>query len=275
MSNTAVPLPPVRKSGLIWLWLGIALAIAVSGWMAWSAAPKGLQIETVSAGTGKRASQSEAALVELEGKVKDGDVFAPKLPFAMPVSFEELSQGVKLPALVDAIKQMEEGGTYKVTIPAEKTKDMDPPLAGQTLEFTIKLVKALDMKGYEAEKTALIMQQQQAQAANPQAASPVKDSGKIKLETVKAGAGPFPTESDTVTINYVGKLSDGTKFDEGNNVEFPVTGVVPGFSQGLLKMQKGGKYLLTIPPSLGYGTRDTGRIPPNSTLVFEVELIDF
>lgn len=280
MSNSTVPLPPVRKSNLVWLWLGIALAIAVAGGLAWMSAAKASNIETVVAGTGKSAADADAVLIEFEGKIKDGEVFAPKAPFPIPVSFDELSQA-KLPGLVDAIKEMNEGGTYKVTIPATETKDMAPPLGGQALEFTVKLVKAMDKAGYEAEKNALIAQQMQAMGgakgagATPADKPAATNGGKIKIETIKAGSGAKPTDSSTVKVNYVGKLADGTKFDDGQGIDFPVAAVVPGFGQGLKEMQKGGKYKLTIPPELGYGSRASGPIPANSTLVFEVELLDF
>lgn len=92
---------------------------------------------------------------------------------------------------------------------------------------------------------------------------------------VKAGKGPNPTDSDLVLIKYTGRLADGTVFDQQEQAPMPVAGVVPGFSEALKKMQKGGKYKITIPPEKGYGDKATGPIPANSTLYFDVELIDF
>ena len=104
----------------------------------------------------------------------------------------------------------------------------------------------------------------------------------IELTTLKAGSGASPTAADVVLVNYVGRLGNGTEFDRGESVPFPVGGVVPGFSEGLTKMQKGGKYRLEIPSSRAYGANEqrnpqTGAIviPANSDLVFEVELLDF
>ncbi|MFC4294529.1 FKBP-type peptidyl-prolyl cis-trans isomerase [Novosphingobium tardum] len=104
----------------------------------------------------------------------------------------------------------------------------------------------------------------------------------VTVETLAPGAGPMPTKDDVVLINYTGKLADGTVFDKGEKVPLPLEGVVPGFSEGLSKMQKGGKYRLFIPASKGYGAEaqrnpSTGQvvIPANSALEFDVELLDF
>lgn len=98
----------------------------------------------------------------------------------------------------------------------------------------------------------------------------------LGFKTLRAGKGPMPTDTDVALVTYVGKLKDGTVFDQSPQpVPFPVSGVVPGFSQGLKRMQRGGRYQLIIPPQLGYGSKATGPIPANSTLVFDVQLLDF
>lgn len=97
----------------------------------------------------------------------------------------------------------------------------------------------------------------------------------VSVETVTAGEGNSPGESDIVLVNYEGRLTDGTVFDSGERVPFPVNGVVPGFSQALMKMQKGGRYEVFIPAALGYGAQAQGAIPANSDLHFTVDLLDF
>ncbi len=92
---------------------------------------------------------------------------------------------------------------------------------------------------------------------------------------VTAGKGPSPTDGDLVLIKYKGTLGDGTVFDQQEQAPMPVAGVVPGFSEALKKMQKGGSYKIVIPPEKGYGAEAKGPIPANSTLYFDVELIDF
>jgi len=98
---------------------------------------------------------------------------------------------------------------------------------------------------------------------------------QVAVQTVNAGAGASPTVEDVVKINYVGKLRDGKVFDQGQGAVMPVAGVIPGFSRALQQMQKGGKYTVRIPAKLGYGAAGAGPIPPNSDLVFDIDLIDY
>lgn len=104
--------------------------------------------------------------------------------------------------------------------------------------------------------------------------------GKVKVETlgftvVKEGTGPSPAKDDVVLISYVGKLEDGKVFDQSEQAPLGVDQVVPGFSQALQRMKKGGEYHISIPPKLGYGSEARGPIPANSTLKFDVKLLDF
>lgn len=98
----------------------------------------------------------------------------------------------------------------------------------------------------------------------------------LGFSTVKQGKGAKPTDTDVVLVNYKGRLAaDGKEFDAGQRVPFPVEGLVPGFTEGLKLMQKDGSYKLCIPAALGYGAQANERIPANSDLVFDVDLIDF
>jgi FKBP-type peptidyl-prolyl cis-trans isomerase FklB len=101
----------------------------------------------------------------------------------------------------------------------------------------------------------------------------------LQYKVAKEGTGPQPKETDTVTLNYRGTLIDGTEFDSsykrGEPATFPVTGVIKGWTEALLMMKVGSKYQLFIPPNLAYGERAMGPdISPNSTLIFEVELMN-
>ena len=100
---------------------------------------------------------------------------------------------------------------------------------------------------------------------------------KLQTKDLVVGEGKAAKLSDTVTVHYVGTLfSDGTVFDSswegGEPVEFPLDGVVPGFAQGIEGMKVGGRRQIVIPPELGYGAANIPGIPPNSTLVFIVDL---
>ena len=97
----------------------------------------------------------------------------------------------------------------------------------------------------------------------------------VDVDTLVAGKGASPTASDVALINYKGTLPDGKVFDEAKNAVFPLQGVIPGFTKALEQMQKGGKYKVEIPASLGYGDKAAGQIPPNTDLTFEIELLDF
>jgi len=100
----------------------------------------------------------------------------------------------------------------------------------------------------------------------------------LQYEVITETSGPKPATSDTVRVHYEGKLVDGTIFDSsyqrGEPAEFPLNGVIPGWTEGLQLMNVGSKYRLYVPSELGYGTYGTRGIPPNSVLIFEVELLD-
>lgn len=112
----------------------------------------------------------------------------------------------------------------------------------------------------------------QSQARAPQAG--------FSVEEVAVGTGPIAEPGDTLSVHYVGTLTDGRVFDSSldRNVPFSFTlgvgQVIRGWDEGLIGMRVGGKRLLTVPPEYGYGNQGVGAIPPNSTLIFAVELLD-
>ncbi len=105
-------------------------------------------------------------------------------------------------------------------------------------------------------------------------------SNGLQIEDLKIGVGSEVKKFDIVTVNYTGTLEDGTKFDSSLNpgrtpFRFTVGAgqVIKGWDEGLMGMKVGGKRKLTIPPELGYGSRDNGPIPANSTLIFDIDLL--
>lgn len=115
-----------------------------------------------------------------------------------------------------------------------------------------------------------------ASAAYP---APEKTPAGLIYESLKEGTGPQPTSPRSVVqAHYRGMLADGKEFDNtykrGQPVAFPLTQVIPCWTQGVMKMKEGGKAKLTCPPETAYGVIGKGSlIPPNSTLIFEIELL--
>lgn len=102
----------------------------------------------------------------------------------------------------------------------------------------------------------------------------------LKVEDTQVGTGAAVKSGDTVVMHYTGKLPDGTKFDSSLDRDEPFETqigagqVIKGWDEGILGMKVGGKRKLIIPPDMGYGDQQNGTIPPNSTLIFDVELLE-
>lgn len=99
----------------------------------------------------------------------------------------------------------------------------------------------------------------------------------LQYKVIKQGKGESPDDNDVVSVHYTGTLLDGTVFDSsrerGEPVEFPVNGVIQGWTEALQLMKPGAQYMLYIPAKLAYGDKKTGPIPEGSTLIFDVELL--
>ncbi len=121
-------------------------------------------------------------------------------------------------------------------------------------------------------------------AQNATTAAAAKEDGAVVSSTglvyraFKEGSGASPAATDKVKVHYRGTFPDGREFDSsykrGEPIEFPLNGVIKCWTEGVQRMKVGGKAKLTCPPQIAYGERGAGGvIPPNSTLVFEVELL--
>lgn len=142
----------------------------------------------------------------------------------------------------------------------------------QELGQRAEAAQAEAFKALEAENQAFLEENKKA------AGVIVTDSG-LQYEILTEGNGAKPTAESTVRVHYTGSLIDGTVFDSsvkrGTPAEFPVGGVIKGWTEALQLMPVGSKWRLTIPHNLAYGERGAGvSIPPFATLVFEVELLD-
>src|SRR2546421_10041723 len=104
---------------------------------------------------------------------------------------------------------------------------------------------------------------------------------KTQIKELKTGTGPAAKAGDNVSVHYTGTLTDGTKFDSsrdrGQPLDFEIgtPRIIKGWNEGIKGMKVGGRRKLTIPPDMGYGAEEApgGKIPPNSTLIFDVELM--
>jgi FKBP-type peptidyl-prolyl cis-trans isomerase FkpA len=176
------------------------------------------------------------------------------------VEFKMFSQGIRdsllsKPAQVDV-------ETYKPLVReryiSDKEKIMEARKKEQT-EYIEKLKKS-------------VAKSDQATVLNNDV---VKD---VVIEILAEGNGDKPTRNDIVKVHYEGKLIDGTIFDSSikrnQPAEFPLTGVIPCWTEAFQLLKKGAKARLTCPSDTAYGSNDMGTIPPYSTLIFEVELLD-
>jgi FKBP-type peptidyl-prolyl cis-trans isomerase FkpA len=107
----------------------------------------------------------------------------------------------------------------------------------------------------------------------------VKTASGMVYKSIKDGKGKSPTAASTVEVNYRGTLPNGKEFDSSykrkQSIQFPLMGVIPCWTEGVQKMKVGGKAKLVCPPELAYGSAGAGQdVPPNATLIFEVELLD-
>jgi FKBP-type peptidyl-prolyl cis-trans isomerase len=118
-------------------------------------------------------------------------------------------------------------------------------------------------------------------APQAQREPPPAGGADVKIEDVVVGKGAEVKPGDTVSVHYTGTLLDGTKFDSSHDhpgnqpLVTPIPGrLIQGWNKGIPGMHVGGKRKLTVPPSLAYGPKGQGKIPPNSTLIFDIELLE-
>ena len=159
---TRVPIQPVAKGSLTKLWLGVALAIAVGAGLAWAAVPRGVDVDTIAAGTGPMPKDGDVLFIEYKGKLAaDGTVFDESRDIPLPVEgiFPKgtpfpIEEGATIPGFFEGLKQMQKGGKYVLFIPADKAYGAEPPQGAPIppnadLEFEIEVIDMMSQKTFE------------------------------------------------------------------------------------------------------------------------------
>lgn len=188
--------------------------------------------------------------------------------YAIGVSIGSMVGGIDLGDLnyqqfVNGFKDINKGNDLKIN-------DMDiNRLISEYLEKRAAFASEESLKNVEEGKVFL--------EKNKTKPGVVTTESGLQYQILAEGSGANPTAEDVVEVHYVGTLINGEEFDSsysrGETATFGLNQVIPGWTEGIQYVKEGGKIKLWIPSELGYGDRSAGKIPPHSTLVFEVELV--
>ena len=190
------------------------------------------------------------------------------IDFGQPVKFK-LGDSAFIKGVDEGIVGMKVGGTRTIIIPSNKAygeMGFGPVPPNSSLKVVINLVDVKDIvvaKSWDIDSTKIV----------------TSKSG-LKYVILQSGMGEKADSADLVTVHYTGFLTDGKIFDSSVERDEPfkfrlkLQPVIPGWEEGVKLLGKGGKAKLIIPPALGYGAMPVGSIPPNSTLIFDVEVLD-
>ncbi len=230
----------------------------------------GLKYYDFEVGDGPTPQVGEIVLLHYTGWLGDGIKFDSSLDHGQPLGFA-LGVGQMIPGLDEGAATMQVGGKRQVVIPPELAYGEQG--AGDVIPPNAILIFELELLSISPGSPDSPIEVDESDYV-------VTDSG-LKYYDIEVGDGPTPQLGQMVSVHYTGWLADGLKFDSsldrGQPISFPVSmgQMMPGFDEGVATMNIGGKRQLVIPPELAYGEQGAGGvIPPNATLIFEVELVD-
>jgi len=231
----------------------------------------GLVYEVIEPGEGPAPEPGNIVSIHYTAALEDGTEIDNSYDSGQPASFI-LGQGMVIAGWDEGIALMHEGEKAKLIVPPELALGEQASADGlipanSTLVFEVELVSI--QEGAPSAPTTV-----------EEADYMTTESG-LKYHDFVVGDGPSPETGQTVSVHYTGWLEDGTKFDSSLDRGQPFTfsigmgQVIAGWDEGVATMKVGGKRQLVIPSELGYGEQGAGAvIPPNATLIFEVELLD-
>jgi FKBP-type peptidyl-prolyl cis-trans isomerase FkpA/FKBP-type peptidyl-prolyl cis-trans isomerase FklB len=219
--------------------------------------------------TGAATSSAKADKDALPGLPTEKDRNSYMVGMALARQFEPMKDDIDVDVVVKAMK---------TTLAGEKTLLTNEQAQAIGEKFQQQLQQQQVQKMADAARDNAT-KGEQFLAANAKKPGVQSTASGLEYQVLAAGKGPKPKDTDVVRVNYRGTLLDGTVFDDsaqhGGAATIPLTQVVPGWREGIALMPVGSKYRFWIPAKLGYGEAGTpgGPIPPNATLVFEVELL--
>ena len=230
----------------------------------------GLQYTILEPGTGKAPKVTDTVKVHYAGKLLDGKEFDSSYKRGEPISFP-LNRVIR--GWTEGMQLVKEGGKIRLFVPSNLAYGERGAggLIGpdETLVFDVELLEVMQSA---AERGRLFLEE------NAKKTDVKTTASGLQYTIIEPGKGKAPKATDTVEVHYAGKLLDGKEFDSsykrGQSISFPLSGVIPGWTEGLQLVKEGGKIRLFIPSNLAYGSHGSpGAIGPDETLIFDVELI--